>query len=418
MTVPMLFANNASSRLYASIDALTTSIRVQAGDGDKFPDPVGDGSTYFTVTVEDRRTGQIEIMVCIGKSGDILNVMRAQEDTIAQPFAMGATVSNRLTAATMDFLAHAGATGPQGPVGPVGPQGPQGVKGDKGDKGDASTVPGPQGPQGVPGPTGPGGPQGTQGLPGPQGVQGPAGPVGPKGDTGPASTVPGPVGPQGDQGVIGPQGATGATGAQGPKGDTGAKGDQGDQGATGATGAQGPQGIKGDTGSQGPQGVKGDTGATGAASTVPGPQGPQGVKGDTGGQVMFIGDGPPASPVVGQTWFESDTGNSFIYYNDGDSLQWVPTHVGALPEGEGGGSSGAAATFIGDNPPASPVVGQLWWKSNVGNTFIRYDDGNSVQWVPAVVAPPGPPGQWTQVTQAQYDALSPPDPAILYVVIG
>jgi hypothetical protein len=30
----------------------------------------------------------------------------------------------------------------------------------------------------------------------------------------------------------------------------------------------------------------------------------------------------------------------------------------------------------------------------------------------------GPPGSWTQVTQAEYDALSPPDPTVLYVVIG
>lgn len=30
----------------------------------------------------------------------------------------------------------------------------------------------------------------------------------------------------------------------------------------------------------------------------------------------------------------------------------------------------------------------------------------------------GPPGLWTQVTRANYDALSPPDPAVLYVVIG
>jgi hypothetical protein len=30
----------------------------------------------------------------------------------------------------------------------------------------------------------------------------------------------------------------------------------------------------------------------------------------------------------------------------------------------------------------------------------------------------GPPGPWTQVTQAQYDALSPPDPGTLYVVVG
>ena len=103
----MLFSNNASSRLYASIDAITTSIRVQNGDGDKFPTPTGDGSDFFTVTLEDRRSGQIEIVKCTGRSGDILNVVRAQESTVAQAFAMGATVSNRLTAATMSYLANA-----------------------------------------------------------------------------------------------------------------------------------------------------------------------------------------------------------------------------------------------------------------------------------------------------------------------
>lgn len=32
--------------------------------------------------------------------------------------------------------------------------------------------------------------------------------------------------------------------------------------------------------------------------------------------------------------------------------------------------------------------------------------------------PAGPPGQWIQITQAAYNALSPPDPNTLYVVIG
>jgi hypothetical protein len=105
VTVPLLFANNASSRLYATIDAVTTSIRVEAGDGAKFPQP--DGTTYFPVTVEDRRSSQIEIMLCIGRTGDILNVVRAQEGTAAQAFEMGATVSNRMTAATMASLAAA-----------------------------------------------------------------------------------------------------------------------------------------------------------------------------------------------------------------------------------------------------------------------------------------------------------------------
>ena len=111
MSVMMKFSNNASSRLYASIDPITTSIRVQAGDGVKFPTVVPPDE-YYTVTIEDRRTGQVEICKGTSKSGDILNVLRGQEGTVAQAFAMGATVSNRLTAATMDFLAHAGATGP------------------------------------------------------------------------------------------------------------------------------------------------------------------------------------------------------------------------------------------------------------------------------------------------------------------
>src|SRR4051812_24306702 len=168
----MLFTNNASSRLYAEIDAVTTSIRVQAGDGAKFPSPNNSLGEYATLTVEDRRSGQIEIMKCIARSGDILNVVRAYEGTTAQAFAMGATVSNRLTAGTMDFLAHSGAIGPQGDVGPIGPAGPKGSTGATGATGAASTVPGPTGaagPQGVTGPQGIPGPIGPQGLQGAQG---------------------------------------------------------------------------------------------------------------------------------------------------------------------------------------------------------------------------------------------------------
>ena len=32
--------------------------------------------------------------------------------------------------------------------------------------------------------------------------------------------------------------------------------------------------------------------------------------------------------------------------------------------------------------------------------------------------PPGPPGQWVSLTQAAYDALDPPDPDTLYVIVG
>jgi hypothetical protein len=79
---------------------------------------------------------------------------------------------------------------------------------------------------------------------------------------------------------------------------------------------------------------------------------------------------------------------------------------------------GGAATFIGDSPPGSPTAGQLWWESDSGNLLIWYSDVNSSQWVPATIGTPGPPGQWVQLTQAAYDALSPPDPNTLYVVVG
>ena len=32
--------------------------------------------------------------------------------------------------------------------------------------------------------------------------------------------------------------------------------------------------------------------------------------------------------------------------------------------------------------------------------------------------PQGPPGEWTQLTQAEYDALTPKDPDTLYVIVG
>lgn len=33
------------------------------------------------------------------------------------------------------------------------------------------------------------------------------------------------------------------------------------------------------------------------------------------------------------------------------------------------------------------------------------------------VGPPGPAGKWVSLTQAEYDALNPPDPDTLYVII-
>ena len=71
--------------------------------------------------------------------------------------------------------------------------------------------------------------------------------------------------------------------------------------------------------------------------------------------------------------------NVTISYDDG---------TGKTTINAGGGS---AAISVSDTAPGSPTDGQLWWESDTGALYIRYNDGTSQQWV-SVVGPPGPAG--------------------------
>jgi hypothetical protein len=44
-------------------------------------------------------------------------------------------------------------------------------------------------------------------------------------------------------------------------------------------------------------------------------------------------------------------------------------------------NSHIAGVFIGPVPPTAPEPNQLWWENDSGSLYIRYDDGNTVQWV-------------------------------------
>lgn len=64
-------------------------------------------------------------------------------------------------------------------------------------------------------------------------------------------------------------------------------------------------------------------------------------------------------------------------------------------------SGGGAATSIGIAPPVGAIAGQLWWDSDEGKFYIYYNDGNTSQWVEAV----SPNIDMTAfVTQVQLDA--------------
>lgn len=48
---------------------------------------------------------------------------------------------------------------------------------------------------------------------------------------------------------------------------------------------------------------------------------------------------------------------------------------------------------IADTPPAGPLQsGQLWWQSSTGNTYLWFDDGDTAQWVQQNVQPAPVPG--------------------------
>ena len=70
-------------------------------------------------------------------------------------------------------------------------------------------------------------------------------------------------------------------------------------------------------------------------------------------------DAPPSSPLDGDIWYETDTGKLFIRY---DSF-WA--EIGHASDGQ---------TFqIGDTAPSSGNAGDIWYESDTGKTFIRYD---------------------------------------------
>lgn len=66
MSVPLhltqLFSNNAVSLLAAPISATATSLTVMAGYGSLYPQPTGNGSDYFLITLEDQHASVREII--------------------------------------------------------------------------------------------------------------------------------------------------------------------------------------------------------------------------------------------------------------------------------------------------------------------------------------------------------------------
>lgn len=84
------------------------------------------------------------------------------------------------------------------------------------------------------------------------------------------------------------------------------------------------------------------------------------VSGGGGGGSYTISATPPAEPGEGDVWFDSTDGLSYIFYNDGDSSQWV----------EISGNQGSPGPGIADGG----TTGQILSKASADNYDTEWTD--------------------------------------------
>ena len=77
----------------------------------------------------------------------------------------------------------------------------------------------------------------------------------------------------------------------------------------------------------------------------------------------------PNSPSDGQIYIDGSSGNRWVW--DTANTCWKST------------STFTQTITVSTSPPGTPVVGQLWWNKDYGRLLVYYNDGDSNQWVEA-----------------------------------
>ena len=75
-----------------------------------------------------------------------------------------------------------------------------------------------------------------------------------------------------------------------------------------------------------------------------------------GGASVTVSDTAPSSPSAGDLWFESDTAQTFVYYDS----SWI--EIGAA----------AMGATVSTTSPNSPIAGQIWFNSDTGGTYVYF----------------------------------------------
>ena len=79
----------------------------------------------------------------------------------------------------------------------------------------------------------------------------------------------------------------------------------------------------------------------------------------------------PSSPTNGQIYTDTVTGNRYIYDSSKGLWKYSSNNVGMT---------------VSTVAPSNVAAGAMWFNTNIGRTFVYYDDGDSKQWVETVPA--------------------------------
>jgi hypothetical protein len=77
-----------------------------------------------------------------------------------------------------------------------------------------------------------------------------------------------------------------------------------------------------------------------------------------------------------------------LYYGKGNNAGQATSIIPIAGPGMGYAVGGGSITMA-DVPPSTPAAGQGWWDSTSGQLYLYYSDPNSSQWVPAFNIPAG-----------------------------
>lgn len=99
----------------------------------------------------------------------------------------------------------------------------------------------------------------------------------------------------------------------------------------------------------------------------------------------------PSSPTNGQLYTDTVTGNRYVYDSAKTIWKFASNNVGVS---------------ISSIPPANVSQGAMWFNREIGRTFIYYDDGDSKQWIETVPAGTTDTNLITSYTNPIYASLN------------